>query len=222
MAESSPDGKGGLHQLARGHNSLLSDSTLRAIRGGEDLAWATLHEHLALRLQKLAVKKVDSELRIRTSPSDLVQETFLLAHRSASGFRGKSLAEVFAWITCILTNRIRKAYRDEKNTRRRSLHREVSWYERRRASILEETGVTPSKVVLENEERELIDRAFRVLSQEDQSLISDHFIKGLSLSDIAKRTGKSDVAIRKHWSRALSRWRRQTQILSGDSELRSS
>ncbi len=203
------------------HDAVLSDSTLNAIRAGDNRAWATLHKHLSVRLQRIAGRKVDNELRIRTSPSDLVQDTFLLAHRSASGFRGKSLIEVFAWINCILANRIRKAYRDEKNTLKRSLRREASWYERRRASILQEKEVTPSKAVLENEERELIDLAFQALSRDDQDLIFDHFVDGASLSEIAKRTGKTEVAVRKHWSRALARWRRQTQRLTGDSAVRS-
>jgi len=199
------------------HDEVLSDSTVNAIRVGDNVVWESLHAKLSGRLQRLAVHRIGNELRVRTSPSDVVQETFLLAHRSASGFRGKSLMEVFAWINSIFSNRIKKAYRDEKDALKRSVRREVSWPEQRREAAMEETEFTPSRIALENEERELIDRAFQALSEDDQLLITDHFIKGVSLREIANRNGKTEVAVRKHWSRALARWRYQTQLLVGDS-----
>jgi RNA polymerase sigma factor (sigma-70 family) len=210
-----------LAELRHNHDGALSDSTIKAICDGDNVAWASLHTQLAGQLQQRAVQKIGCDLRVGTSPSDIVQDTFLLAHRSASSFRGKSLMEVFAWINCIFSNRIKRAYRDEKNTLKRSFRREAKWHEQRRALALEEEEFTPSRVAQENEERELLDQAFRALSKEDQTLISDHFIKGMSFSEIARKDGRTEVATRKQWSRALARWRRRTLLLSGESTLHS-
>jgi len=194
----------------------LTDSTLNAIRQGEEIAWTSLHSQLAGSLQMLAHKKIDRDLRMRVSPSDIVQDTFFLAHRSASSFRGRSLEEVFAWIKRIFSNRLKRVYRDQKDTLKRSVRRETRLHGMRRYSSLVGDENTPSGVVQENEERELLDQAFRLLSEADRMLIVDHHVKGLSFGEIACMSGRTEIAIRKHWSRAIVRWRDCTNVIMSD------
>jgi RNA polymerase sigma-70 factor, ECF subfamily len=50
----------------------------------------------------LARTLIGAALRVRLEPSDLVQETFLKAHREFEGFAGRSEPELMAWLRRIL------------------------------------------------------------------------------------------------------------------------
>lgn len=194
----------------------FSKSTLKAIHCGESRIWTSLHARLSSQLRVLADRRLDHEIRMRVSPSDVVQETFLLAHRSASSFRGTNLLEVMAWIHTIFHNSLLKMIRDQKYTSKRSLKRESRWHNQDATKLVDNCCETPSHVIVRSEERELLDRAFQALSVPDRELITDHFIKGLGFAEISRNSGRTEVAVRKHWSRAILRWRKLVASLAGD------
>jgi RNA polymerase sigma-70 factor (ECF subfamily) len=154
-------------------------------------------------------------MRPKLDPSDIVQDTFMLAHRSAARFRGSNLVEMLAWFHAILRNRLARAVRDQKYTQKRALHRESqrSPFGHPLKSIVDSD--TPSHLAQDNEERELLDLAFLSLSEVDRLLITDHYINGLSFTELAQKSGRTEAALRKHWSRAMARWCRGTQMLAG-------
>ena len=57
-------------------------------------------------LKLLISAQLDERLRVRVSPSDIVQETFFEAHRDFPQFRGQSTGEFVAWLRRILVNNI--------------------------------------------------------------------------------------------------------------------
>ena len=64
-------------------------------------------------LLMIANEVIGSELFSCLAPSDLVQDTFLEAYRHISNFRGKTRAEVCAWLRRILECRlanVRRSY----------------------------------------------------------------------------------------------------------------
>jgi RNA polymerase sigma-70 factor (ECF subfamily) len=189
----------------------LSTSTLQAIRNGEEEVWASLHTRLEGSLKRIASQRLFRDLRSRIAPSDIVQETFLLAHRSAAGFRGANIGDIVAWLHRILSNRLKRVIRDQKHTGKRAVSREISWDDLRRPTNVADSNSTPSQVAQANEERALLDLAFQTLSLADRQLITDHYIIGMSFADLAERSGRTELAVRKHWSRALVRWRDSTK-----------
>ncbi len=58
------------------------------------------------------------------NPSDLVQETFLEAHRAFGGFRGASEGEVLHWLRRILATRLAKLVRRFYGTQGRDVRLE--------------------------------------------------------------------------------------------------
>ena len=50
----------------------------------------------------LARLRIDPRLRARLDPSDIVQQTLLIAHEKRTQFRGRSDAELAAWLRSIL------------------------------------------------------------------------------------------------------------------------
>jgi RNA polymerase sigma-70 factor, ECF subfamily len=66
----------------------------------------------------LARLELDPRLRAKVDPSDLVQQTLLQAHRSLDQFRGRSDAEMAAWLRKILARTLANALRDLGRSRR--------------------------------------------------------------------------------------------------------
>ena len=53
-------------------------------------------------LRLIAQTQINAKLKTRIDPSDVVQETFLDAHRDFGAFRGQTEAELIAWLRKIL------------------------------------------------------------------------------------------------------------------------
>src|SRR5438874_12937067 len=71
-------------------------------RAGDDIATGQLLESYSKYLTLLARVQIGRRLQGKADPADLVQETFLEAHRQMKQFRGTSEGELLAWLRRIL------------------------------------------------------------------------------------------------------------------------
>ncbi len=79
-------------------------------------------------LTLLARLQIDPRLRSRLDPSDIVQQTLLIAHEKLGQFRGRTDAEMAAWLRAILANTLAQASRrfyGLKAERARSLEKAI-------------------------------------------------------------------------------------------------
>src|SRR5262245_12981144 len=91
----SPDPKPGqLHAL------------VRAARAGSNAALGELLETFRSYLLLIANREVEANLRPKFAPSDMVQETILVAQLQFDQFRGQSAEEVAGWLRSILLHRM--------------------------------------------------------------------------------------------------------------------
>src|SRR5687768_9753305 len=77
-------------------------------------------------LKILAASQIDPRLRARVSASDVVQETFLQAHRAFDQFRGESAPEFLGWLRQLLVSRIAHLFEKHVYAAKRDVRREVS------------------------------------------------------------------------------------------------
>ena len=77
-------------------------------------------------LLMIAKDVIGPELQAKLGASDLVQDTFLEAQRHLDGFRGKTGAEVRAWLRKILECRLSNVRRSYLATEKRAAGREVT------------------------------------------------------------------------------------------------
>ena len=98
---------------------------LTAARSGSGNALGELLESCRGYLLLVARKELDPDLEGKGSPSDIVQETFLEAHRDFAQFQGDSEAELLAWLRRILAHNLFNEAR-RFATRGRDATREVS------------------------------------------------------------------------------------------------
>src|SRR3954470_22167833 len=82
------------------------EQLLHLARAGDESARGQMLELFRDYLRLLARLELDRRLRGKADPSDLVQETFLEAHRDFPQFRGGTEPELAAWLRQILARNL--------------------------------------------------------------------------------------------------------------------
>jgi RNA polymerase sigma-70 factor (ECF subfamily) len=165
-------------------------------------------------LALLARTQVHRHLRGRVDPSDVVQETFLAAHRDFAHFRGTTEAELVSWLRQILAARLADLVRHHVGARRRDAR-----LERRLANELDQSSAaldagladrqpSPSQQAARRERAVLLADALKALPPDYAEVIVLRHLEGLSFPEVADRMGRSAGSVEKLWVRALVRLRR--------------
>src|SRR3954447_23252599 len=102
------------------------DSWIEAARRGDAEALGKALEPFRDYLLLVANQELEPELRTKFGASDLVQETFLGAHRDLASFRGRTETEWRLWLRGILVHRVANHRRQFRSTLKRRVERELS------------------------------------------------------------------------------------------------
>lgn len=151
------------------------------------------------RLLRLAQQKLQGRVTVRVDPLDVVQETFLQAHRSFDQFQGDEEGAFRAWLDRILDNTITRALRNHLLLQKRTLNREQplddpqanSWCA---GPQLDAGHTTPSQRAMRNEDEERLNRALEQLPDTQREAVRLRHLQGWSLAAIAEHLGRSTVA----------------------------
>ncbi len=165
-------------------------------------------------LNLLARVQVGRRLQGKVDPADVVQETYLEAHRHFPGFRGQSEPEIAAWLRQILAGIISNLVRRYLGTKARDvrLEREVARELDQSSQALDlgfvDPGPTPSKLVASRERSVLLADALARLPDDYRDAIVLRNLQELPFAEVAKRMGRSEDAVQKLWVRALATLRK--------------
>src|SRR5947209_19596393 len=102
----------------------LPEELLGRARAGGGLALGQLLELYRSYLALLARLQIGRRLRGKVDAADLVQDTFLEAHRHFAGFRGTTEAEFVSWLRGILAANLANLVRRYLGTRGRDVRLE--------------------------------------------------------------------------------------------------
>jgi RNA polymerase sigma-70 factor, ECF subfamily len=198
------------------------DRLFSSARAGSNSSLGRLLTLYSNYLKLLVSAQMDSRLRARVSPSDVVQETFFEAHRDFEQFRGQSTAEFVAWLRKIVVNNMLRVVEQHVHAEKRDVRREVSLQEIGRRleqstvrleSLLAEESDSPSRCAVERErEIQLADALARLPSDYRDVIVLRH-LEGLPFEAVAARMERSPGAVRMLWLRSLKRLR---EILGND------
>jgi len=184
------------------------DHLLERVRKGDDSARALLllryRNYLDLLARSLVGRSHDAAL----DASDLVQETYLEAHRDLGDFRGTQEPELVHWLRQILVrnlaNQVKHHHRQSRDYRRHvSLdvlleHSNEFWTH---AQV--EPMSTPSSVASRRERAVLIADALAKLPPDQREVVILRTFERRSFTEIATLLNRSADASRKLWMRAL-------------------
>ncbi len=188
---------------------------LAMARAGQGEALGQLLELYRNYLGLLARLQVGMRLQGKVDPADLVQETFLEAHRDLAQFRGETERELVAWLRQILASNLANLIRHYYGTQRRDLHleRELNDELNHSSRALDRGLVaaqsSPSQQASRREQAVLLADALRELTEDYREVIVLRHLEGLSFPDVAKRMGRTEDSVKKLWARSLARLRRQ-------------
>jgi RNA polymerase sigma-70 factor (ECF subfamily) len=181
---------------------------LSATRGGCRTAAARLFQEYRPLLVLLAEREIPPNLRAKVGLSDIVQDTLLAAHRDLPGFMGDTEAEFLAWLRQILVHQAINQV-NRFRTGKRDVGRELSLDDSRvRGAVadqLAESDPTPSTIIRQGEQREALVAGLDCLSQDARQVILFRHRDRQSYAEIARRMGKSEVAVRQLWTRGVKR-----------------
>src|SRR5262249_3973667 len=147
-------------------NGECLNDVINLARAGDSQALGWLLERSRSDLTRLAKANLGPHLRGKLDPGDLVQETFLRAHREFARFRGRSGTELRIWLREILMSTLAMTVRHYFGTQQRDvrLERSLSEEVRRLSLNLPTLDETPSGVLLRYEQAGRIAEALHRLS----------------------------------------------------------
>ena len=172
-------------------------------RSGDAEAYDELFVRAAERLRFYLRVRLGASLRAREDSGDLLQETFLAAHRAFAGFEHRGEGAFVRWLCRIAENCIRARADHHAADRRRSpaeLERLSRVGER-----LEAPGEGPATLADRSERHVRLTEALAELPvQEREALLLRHF-EGRSIDEVADALGTSATSARRLIGRATVR-----------------
>ena len=177
----------------------------------EDNAAPALDQYRSY-LKLLADLQLNPRLKVKEDASDIVQQTMLEAHRDFAAFRGKTEAELRAWLKTILTHNVlavAKHYGRDK----RAAGLEVSLQDEleqssallHRQLVADQTS--PSMKLMKQESSEqLAEALLKLLDNERSAVVLKHF-HNWSVAEIAQHLGRTEEAVAGLLRRGLKKLR---------------
>ena len=191
------------------------EQLLERARAGDGSALGSLLELYRNYLALLARLQLSRRLQSKVDAADLVQETFLKAHRHFEQFRGVTEAELAAWLRQILAASVANTLRHYYGTQRRDVRLEQELAEEFDRSsqawgfALAAQQSSPSQAAARREEAVLLADALAKLPEDYAEVIVLRHLQGLTFAEVAQRMGRTLDSVDKLWVRALARLRQQ-------------
>jgi RNA polymerase sigma-70 factor (ECF subfamily) len=189
------------------------EQLLREARAGDGATLGRLLEQYRRYLALIANVQIGQRLRGKVDASDVVQETFLEAHRNFGRFRGTSEGELVRWLRQILAANLADLLRRYLGTQGRDvrLEREIEGALDRSSVLLDRglvaLGPSPSQLASHREQAVLLADALSELPDDYREVLVLRHLEGLTFPEVAGRMGRSLDSVEKLWMRGLARLR---------------
>jgi len=178
---------------------------VQGLQQGSCNAWLRLYELYAERLwRNVTILMYEDSASI----ADVVQETFLVAARSARNFDPRR-GSLWIWLWTIAQRQIALHYRRQKTNAARA--RAQQWWcslDGQKADWIDGREKPPTEVLESREMATLVRHTLAELPAEYQTLLMSKYIDDVAIEQIAEHIGSSPVAVRSKLARARKAFRR--------------
>jgi RNA polymerase sigma-70 factor (ECF subfamily) len=160
----------------------------------------------------IAKQELHADLRVKVSPSDLVQETFAAAQPGLASFQGATPEEFIAWLRGILANKLAQVRRRYLATASRDLKREATASNESSMQHLVDLvcdGETASRLLIRDEQRQSVQQAMERLPAHYRQVIQLRNLDLMAFEDVALVMHRPAGQVRALWVRAVKRLTRE-------------
>ena len=188
---------------------------LQRARDGDDAARGRLLELYRNYLRVLARAMIGQALQARLDASDLVQETYLKAHREFGQFLGGGERELVGWLRQILVRTLANQAKHHRALGRDVRRQESLEAALDRSSLAVQAALAspsaggPSARAVRREESVLLADALERLPTDYRDVFILRNLEHVPIEQVAERMGRSVNAVRKLWTRAMLELRRE-------------
>jgi RNA polymerase sigma-70 factor (ECF subfamily) len=184
------------------------DELVAAAKSGSNEEIGRLLDSCRTYLLSIANQEMTSRGQPKVTASDVVQETFLEAHRDFASFAGSSVEKLRGWLRQMLLHNIEDSYRRYVGSAKRQASREADLTASANWRTLNQAvgrDPTPSRVVRDRERDAQLEQAIAMLPDDYRAVILMRYREDASFEDIAARMNRSVDAVRKLWLRGVKR-----------------
>ncbi len=188
---------------------------VEGLRAGGRRALAGLFDAYRERLDRMIDLRLDSRLRSRLDPSDVIQDAFIDANKRLDDYLRDPKLPPFLWLRLIVGERLTNVHRHHLGTRMRDAGREVSLFHEALpqassaalASMLLGKQTSPTQAAQRAERLLRVQEALNSLEAVDREILSLRHFEQLNRAEAALALGISEEAGAKRYIRALKRIR---------------
>jgi RNA polymerase sigma-70 factor (ECF subfamily) len=149
-------------------------------------------------LRLLARLQLDPRVRGQLDPSDIVQQAILTAHQKMGQFRGKTDAELAAWLRAILANHLAYAARKlgrQDGGRARSLEATLEQSSARLEACLASEESSPSQGLMRSERLAQLAAAMAKLPEDQRTALELRHLRGMAVPEVCEVMGRSYASV---------------------------
>lgn len=177
--------------------------------------WGVLLEMHRERLRRMITIQMNTKMRGRVDPSDVIQEAFVDASNRLPEYLAKPEVPFYVWLRSLTSQRLAMAHRQHLGTKARDAYREVSIDHAKLptatsmaiAAQLIGQFTTPSEVAMAAEQRLALTDALETLEPDDREILAFRHFEELSNAEVAAILNIKPTAASNRYVRALTRLR---------------
>lgn len=191
--------------------AVQANEMLAQAKGGSEHALGDLLDLYRNYLRLLARVEIGHRLQGKVDASDVVQETFLEAHRHFPAFEGSQEPQFVQWLRKILAGRVAHLVRHYFGTQGRDIRLEeqiaanLDQSSQAWGRELAANGASPSAHASAREHSVLLADALEQLPPDYREVIILRNLEQMRFPDIAKKMQRTQDSVEKLWLRALVR-----------------
>jgi RNA polymerase sigma-70 factor (ECF subfamily) len=163
-------------------------------------------------LRRMVAVRMDSRLKARVDPSDVVQSVLAEAAQKMVNFRNPP-EQFYPWLRQLAWDELARLHRDHIRTKKRSVSREADDWQggladesmMQLADRLATQQLGPGSRLVHKELRARVQSALAQLAPQDREVLVLRFLEQLNTSDTAAALGISESAVKSRQFRAIER-----------------
>lgn len=167
----------------------------KAVKGDNSAFEALMEKHMGI-IYNIALRMTANQ----DDAEDMTQEIMIKIFRSLGSFKGNS--KFSTWIYRVAVNTCLDELKKKKNKKHLSLDAEISGDDGENQIEIKDDSPSPEKLAEQNELRDMVAAAVKLLSDEHRAVIVLRDIRGMSYNEIAGILGCSDGTVKSRISRA--------------------